>query len=216
MDFHFLDYNPNNINHQSYILHLKKNMFKLSCTWFVYFDTVMTIKDVLKEFDNLSLNLDDDFIVALNQSEEIVLWELYRIVPNSPIQNINVGQWTTSKGLNFTKINKRNRRSNLLGYNLRITTLVEAPYNTKIKLDSMTKKYHLEGSFADLLNLYAKILNFTYTYVPPPDNAWGSLQEDGSWNGMMNLVHNKSVDIGMCIGIEIKIFQINEFSLSTL
>ena len=206
MDFHFLDYNPKNINHQSYILHHKKNMFKLSCTWFVYFDTVMTIKDVLKEFDNLSLNLDDDFIVALNQSEEIVLWELYRIVPNSPIQNINVGQWTTLKGLNFTKINKRNRRSNLLGYNLRITTLVEAPYNTKIKLDSMTKKYHLEGSFADLLNLYAKILNFTYTYVPPPDNAWGSLQEDGSWNGMMNLVHNKSVDIGMYIGIEISLY----------
>ena len=206
MDFHFLDYSPKDLNHQSYIFHLKKNMFNLSCTWFVYFDTVMTIKDVLKEFDNLSLNLDDDFIVALNQSEEIVLWELYRIVPNSPIQNINVGQWTTLKGLNFTKINKRNRRSNLLGYNLRITTLVEAPYNTKIKLDSMTKKYHLEGSFADLLNLYAKILNFTYTYVPPPDNAWGSLQEDGSWNGMMNLVHNKSVDIGMYIGIEIKIF----------
>ena len=206
MDFHFLDYNPKNINHQSYILHLKKNMFKLSCTWFVYFDTVMTIKDVLKEFDNLSLNLDDDFIVALNQSKEIVLWELYRIVPNSPIQNINVGQWTTLKGLNFTKINKRNRRSNLLGYNLRITTLVEAPYNTKIELDSMTKKYHLEGSFADLLNLYAKILNFTYTYVPPPDNAWGSLQEDGSWNGMMNLVHNKSVDIGMYIGIEISLY----------
>ena len=206
MDFHFLDYNPKNINHQSYILHLKKNMFKLSCTWLVYFDTVMTIQEILKEFDNLSLNLDDDFIVALNQSEEIVLWELYRIVPNSPIQNINVGQWTTSKGLNFTKINKRNRRSNLLGYNLRITTLVEAPYNTKIKLDSMTKKYHLEGSFADLLNLYAKILNFTYTYVPPPDNAWGSLQEDGSWNGMMNLVHNKSVDIGMYIGIEISLY----------
>ena len=167
----------------------------------------MTVQDIVNEFNNVSLNLDDDFIVALNQgSKEIVLWELYRIVPISPIQCINVGQWTASEGLNFTKINKRNRRSNLLGYNFRITTLVEPPYITKIELDSMTGKYNLEGSFADLLNLYAETLNFTYTYVPPSDNAWGSLQENGSWNGMINLIQKEIVDIGKYVDIEIRIF----------
>ena len=33
------------------------------------------------------------------------------------------------------------------------------------------------------MNLSAKVMNFTYVCnVPPPDNAWESLQEDGSWN----------------------------------
>ena len=72
--------------------------------------------------------------------------------------------------------------------------MIEAPYTTKIELDSMTGKYNLEGSFVDLLNLFSETLNFTYTYVPPPDGAWGVLQEDGTWNGMMNMVQNEDVD----------------------
>ena len=145
---------------------------------------------------NASLNFEDDFIVALNQydDQEVVLWELYRIGPMLPIQSINVGTWTSTKGLKFTKVNKWTRRSNLKGHHFKITSLVEAPYLSKIELDSISGKYNLEGSYADLLNLYAKTLNFTYTNVPPPDNAWGSLQEDGSWNGLVALVQNNIVD----------------------
>ena len=73
--------------------------------------------------------------------------------------------------------------------------MVEAPYITKIEFDSKTGKiFNMEGSYADLLNLYAKTLNFTYKYVPPPDNAWGSLQNDGTWNGMVGLVQKEIVD----------------------
>ena len=72
--------------------------------------------------------------------------------------------------------------------------MVEAPYTTKIELDSTTGKYNLKGSFVDFLNLCAKTLNSTYTYIPPPDGAWGILQEDGTWNGMMNLVQKEDVD----------------------
>ena len=39
-------------------------------------------------------------------------------------------------------------------------------------------------------------MNFTYTLEPPPDNSWGGLQDDGSWNGMMKLVQDEAVDIG--------------------
>ncbi len=50
------------------------------------------------------------------------------------------------------------------------------------------------GSFPDLLNTLALLMNFSYTLIPPPDNAWGGLQPDGSWNGMMNLVQKGLVD----------------------
>ena len=130
----------------------------------------------------------------MNQEDQITLWELYKIGPTLPIQSISIGQWTETKGLIFTKIHKWYRRSNLLGHTFEITTLVEAPYITKIEFDSKTGKCNMEGSYADLLNLYAKTLNFTYTYVPPPDNAWGSLQNDGTWNGMVGLVQKEIVD----------------------
>ena len=72
---------------------------------------------------------------------------------------------------------------------------------SKIELNPQTGKYNIEGSFAELLNLYAKTMNFTYTLEPPPDNAWGALQDDGSWNGMMKLVQEETVDIGeiLCV-----------------
>ena len=30
--------------------------------------------------------------------------------------------------------------------------------------------------------------------MPPPDNAWGSLQNDGTWNGMVGLAQREIVD----------------------
>ena len=39
-------------------------------------------------------------------------------------------------------------------------------------------------------------MNFTYTTEPPPDNAWGGLQPDGTWNGMMRLVTDEIKDFG--------------------
>ena len=49
------------------------------------------------------------------------------------------------------------------------------------------------------MNLFSETLNFTYTFIPPPDGAWGVLQEDGTWNGMMNLIQKEEVDFGRYI-----------------
>ena len=166
----------------------------------MYFDFTMTIQQVLTMFSNASLDFDDDFIIALNQNDgQVLLWELYKIGSLMPIQNINVGKWTTLDGLEFSKSHKWVRRSDLLGYNFKVTSLIEAPYISKIELDSRTAKYNLEGSFVDLLNLLSETLNFTYTYIPPPDGAWGVLQEDGTWNGMINLIQKEEVDFGRYI-----------------
>ena len=185
MDFHFAYYNKQTL--------CLKDISQ--GTWFIYVNiTTTNIHKVSKELKNIQLKFDSNFIVALNQEDHITLWELYKIGPTLPIQRNNIGHWTDSEGLKFTKIHKWYRRSNLFGYNFEITTLVEAPYITKIKVDSKTGEFNMEGSYADLLNLYAKTLNFTYTYMPPPDNAWGSLQNDGTWNGMVGLAQREIVD----------------------
>ena len=85
---------------------------------------------------------------------------------------------------------------NFQGYHFQLTTLVEPPFTSKMNFNSANGKYELEGSFPDLLNTLSETMNFTYTIEPPPDNAWGGLQEDGTWNGIMNLVQNNIKDFG--------------------
>ena len=38
-------------------------------------------------------------------------------------------------------------------------------------------------------------MNFTYTLIKPPDGQWGSIQADGTWSGMVNLLANQDIDI---------------------
>ena len=45
------------------------------------------------------------------------------------------------------------------------------------------------------------MMNFTYTIVEPDDQSWGSLQPDGSWNGMVRMLQEGTVDL--CERIEI-------------
>ena len=40
-------------------------------------------------------------------------------------------------------------------------------------------------------------MNFSYTLTMPPDGAWGAIQPDGSWNGMVNLLAKQDVDMGI-------------------
>ena len=54
----------------------------------------------------------------------------------------------------------------------------------------------MDGRFPDLLNLLAAVMNFTYTLERPHDNAWGIKMENGSWNGIMNLIINEIKDFG--------------------
>ena len=82
------------------------------------------------------------------------------------------------------------------GHHFQVTTLIESPFTSEMILNSDTGKYELTGSFPDLLNTLASTMNFTYTVEPPPDNAWGGLQEDGTWNGMMKLIQNNLKDFG--------------------
>ena len=38
-------------------------------------------------------------------------------------------------------------------------------------------------------------MNFSYTLIKPPDGQWGSIQPDGTWSGMVNLLANRDIDI---------------------
>ena len=54
---------------------------------------------------------------------------------------------------------------------------------------------------------YSKdLLNFTYTLTKPQDGNFGRLRKDGTWNGMIRLLQNRDVDIGLfCLFLERKL-----------
>ena len=47
------------------------------------------------------------------------------------------------------------------------------------------------------------LLNFTYTLTKPQDGNFGRLNKDGTWNGMIRLLQDGDVDIGLfCLFFE--------------
>ena len=95
----------------------------------------------------------------------------------------------------MTPTHKWHRRGNLKLHHFNFTALPETPFMISIKENPFTGIYETVGAFSDLIDLYARTLNFTFTLKPPPDNAWGGKQPDGSWNGMMKLVAEQKVDV---------------------
>ena len=52
------------------------------------------------------------------------------------------------------------------------------------------------GSFMEVLGVVSQDLNFTYEVKIAPDGHWGS-KVNGTWNGIVGLLHNKEADISI-------------------
>ena len=53
------------------------------------------------------------------------------------------------------------------------------------------------GIMANILYHLQEALNFTTTLVRPPDGAWGAVDADGNWGGMVGLVKRNEADFGL-------------------
>ncbi|XP_068216611.1 uncharacterized protein [Palaemon carinicauda] len=53
------------------------------------------------------------------------------------------------------------------------------------------------GPLGNFIEILGSSINFTYTLVRPPDRAWGYLQPNGSWMGMVGMVFRKEVDFAL-------------------
>ena len=191
IDMHFVMFDSN-VN--DYILDCFKHRQRFHREPWVFYSHI-EIKDLINELGAAPFAWDDDVLVAHDfKNESIELWEIYKISNNSGTQFNKVGSWSVIDGLEMTNVHKWYRRKNLQQHHFLTTTLAENPFTTKLELNTLTGKYEIEGSFADLLVLLGEVMNFTFTIEPPPDNNWGGLQPDGSWNGMMNLVQKELVD----------------------
>ena len=54
-----------------------------------------------------------------------------------------------------------------------------------------------KGIYFETFEELKRILNFTYSLDSSPDGQYGSLHENGSWNGMVRALKDDIFDIGM-------------------
>ena len=53
------------------------------------------------------------------------------------------------------------------------------------------------GIMPKILEYLQVSLNFTTSLVRPPDGAWGAVDEDGNWSGMIGMVKRNEVDFAL-------------------
>ncbi|XP_071532997.1 glutamate receptor-like [Panulirus ornatus] len=114
-----------------------------------------------------------------------------------------VATWTPKRGLTLTthlqlfpdKFNKFLQRPSLV-----VTSEQFASHRLVMVDDPMApggKRVTFVGTMEKFINYLSTALNFTYTYVRPPDGGWGNKQGDGSFSGMVGVVSREEADIGL-------------------
>ncbi|XP_022241989.1 probable glutamate receptor, partial [Limulus polyphemus] len=63
-----------------------------------------------------------------------------------------------------------------------------------VKVDKIGACLAVRGPMAEILHFLATNLNFSYTVIQPEDHQWGSKKSDGSWSGMIGLLHRKEAE----------------------
>ena len=98
-------------------------MDTVSCRaiWLLFMDTNTSLEQF---FTNINIPFDCQFLVAQPQSDHVVLLtEVYRVSPTSPLQTYRFGNWTAGGGLTWPSQGLYTRRNNLHGHSIVVTHL---------------------------------------------------------------------------------------------
>ncbi|XP_065285154.1 glutamate receptor ionotropic, kainate 2-like [Dermacentor albipictus] len=113
----------------------------------------------------------------------------------------SVGTWSASSGLNITHAEKMFQEEilNVLkNKTLRITTILNAPYvMLKKSAHKLEGNDRFEGFCVDLLREISVLLGFRYQLRLVRDAAYGALDSEGQWNGMMRELVDKEADLAV-------------------
>ena len=88
--------------------------------------------------------------------------------------------------------NNLERRFDLTGVHLRISTIPYEPYTF---LDAEEKNRTYRGLMMDVVRYVQTKTNFTFSILDENDGLWGTRDENGSWNGLIREVMDNGADI---------------------
>ena len=96
------------------------------------------------------------------------------------------------------------------GLNFRVTSKDQTPYVTFLKNadgsfvtggEGNKEVYIIGGMFGEAFIEMSRLLNFTFTCREPPDDQYGAIRADGTWNGMVGQLATENADIGIALRV---------------
>ena len=107
-DFHFMPL----LNQWKARLNFTKTCLKVRTKinhdiWLMLAPQDQVITDLLQDFQDFHLDLDDDFLIATQRGEKIMeLWEIYKISDSQTIQYRPFGTWQIQRQLQQQSVNE--------------------------------------------------------------------------------------------------------------
>ena len=147
--------------------------------------TYIQLEDLSKDIGSMRENMYFYLICRLHGNSDDSKIRFYRIV------SIKGNDVVLFQPLEFSKSGKEKEMSNLEGIHIKCLTLSWAPYLTLNDCEESGKNCKSVGYFADLMNIAAKNLNFTWSCDREPNNNWGIMQisgpsnSSGTWGGII-------------------------------
>ena len=149
-----------------------------------------------EEFKDLYFPVDSQMYVFKKRKENIIIKEIYKIDPKRPQLSLRFGTWS-SKMLITNKMSFFERRKNMFGYEFTAQLGLELPYQgPKVEKDGVILE--IMGILGDVWHEgIEKTMNFTTKITYSVDGYWGSKDENGEWNGMINEIHQNRTDMAI-------------------
>ncbi|XP_069675203.1 probable glutamate receptor [Periplaneta americana] len=140
----------------------------------------------------VNIPLDCEFLVVWSEEgSQFQITEVYRVWQGGLLHRFDYGSWSPSSGsTGWPDLELWKRRSGLDGILLHGTSI--QPYN-KEKDGSC----RISGYIGDMWQLLEELMDFKTNITPPVDMAWGSINNNGDWNGMVALLQKHQVDVAI-------------------
>ncbi|XP_069951463.1 glutamate receptor ionotropic, delta-2-like [Cherax quadricarinatus] len=158
----------------------------------------------LPQLDHIhtTFSMTNSMLLVLDNLPRSLRSTVYLQLPYSPqgARMLKIAFWTPQRGLVLTshlslfpeKFSKFQSGASLV-----VVAEEYQPHAALKQGDGQGQPLSFTGPMINLLDLLAISLNFTYTFVRPPDGSWGTQQADGTWTGMVGIVKREEADIGL-------------------
>ena len=154
------------------------------------------VEGEVQDFKDLYFPVDSQVYVFNRKIDKINVNEIYKIDPKRPQLSLKFGTWTSDL-LIITKVPFFERRKDMFGYEFRSQLGDEMPFQgSKVEKDGVILE--IQGILGEVWHEgIEKTMNFTTRFTHSPDGYWGSKNEKGEWNGMINEIYQNRTDMAI-------------------
>ncbi|XP_042864338.1 ionotropic receptor 93a-like [Penaeus japonicus] len=143
------------------------------------------------------VNMMMEKLKASEECSRCTRWGLQaaEIMDSNRFELLNVADWRPMTGLSLLDDLFPHVTGGFRGRTIPVTSVHYPPWQIFEK-DSAGRVVKYSGLMFEVLNELASKLNFTYVVRTPPDGKWGA-KENGEWNGMVRMIMDKEVILGV-------------------